>query len=322
VVLSDAEFVRAAQNGDVTSLGVLLERHRAPLYALAMQVLGRSPEAMDSVQDTFLIALREIGQLRDPQAAGPWLRTILRNVCLRRLKKGREIFLFGNDVSRFEQGPFESSAEEALDQLVLREWVWTALSELPEALKVTAMLRYFGAYPSYEEVSLILDVPIGTVKSRLNQVKVKLADALLKTAGLAHDEVCKLTEHHVCQYAEFTAAYNRGEVPSEYLSTFADDVVGAIGKWSFRGRKMLTEGLHEDMEAGMKLHPTNVLASEGVLVYEGTFENPPDDPLHCPPALSQVKFIRGGRVQRMRIYHAPRPREDWQDQPQEVPRNG
>ncbi|WP_273846812.1 hypothetical protein [Rubrobacter calidifluminis] len=39
-----------------------------------------------------------------------------------------------------------------MDQLALREWVWTAISELPEVLMVTAVLRYFGRYPSYEEI--------------------------------------------------------------------------------------------------------------------------------------------------------------------------
>src|SRR4051794_13943778 len=55
--LDDAELVRAAQNGDATSLGLLLERHRAALYALALRFLGRRPEAQEADQSTFLIAL-------------------------------------------------------------------------------------------------------------------------------------------------------------------------------------------------------------------------------------------------------------------------
>lgn len=58
--MSDAQLARAAQSGDAASLGVLLERHRAPLYALALRFLGYSSEAQDAVQDTFLTALRAI----------------------------------------------------------------------------------------------------------------------------------------------------------------------------------------------------------------------------------------------------------------------
>ena len=81
-MLNDAQLVRAAQGGDATSLGVLLERHRAPLHALALRILGHGPQAQDAVQDAFLIALRNIDRLREPQAVGAWLRVILRNVCL------------------------------------------------------------------------------------------------------------------------------------------------------------------------------------------------------------------------------------------------
>jgi DNA-directed RNA polymerase specialized sigma24 family protein len=82
VVLSDAELVRAAKGGDAASLGTLLERYRAPLYAQALRILGHRPEAQDAVQEAFIIALRRINQLREPEAVGEWQRTILRNVCL------------------------------------------------------------------------------------------------------------------------------------------------------------------------------------------------------------------------------------------------
>ena len=57
-MLSDTQLARAAQSGDAASLGVLLERHGAPLYALALRFLGYGPDAQDAVQDSFLTALR------------------------------------------------------------------------------------------------------------------------------------------------------------------------------------------------------------------------------------------------------------------------
>jgi RNA polymerase sigma factor (sigma-70 family) len=154
-VLGDAELVRAAQNGDAASLGILLERCQASLYALALRILGRGPQAQDAVQDTFLIALGSIDRLREPEAVGGWLRGILRNVCLRRLRERRGEILFDQPLRRVEERSLESPAEEAIDRLAMREWVSTALSELPEALRVTAILRYFGSYSSYEEISTI-----------------------------------------------------------------------------------------------------------------------------------------------------------------------
>jgi RNA polymerase sigma-70 factor (ECF subfamily) len=172
--MSDAELVRAAQGGGAASLGVLLERHRTPLYAFALSFLGHGPEAQDAVQDTFLIALRRIDRLREPEAVGGWLRTILRNICLTRLRKRRGEIPFEGLIESSGPQPSEPSAERYTDQLSMRDWVWTALAELPEVLRVTAMLRYFGSYASYAEISAILGIPIGTVKSRLSQVKSKL----------------------------------------------------------------------------------------------------------------------------------------------------
>jgi hypothetical protein len=63
----------------------------------------------------------------------------------------------------------------------------------------------------------------------------------------------------------------------------------------------------EQLEAGVKLHPTNILASKDVTVIEGDFENPPDYPFHCPPATSIVCFYRDGRIRGLRQYYAPRP---------------
>ena len=94
-MLGDAELVRMAQRGDATSLGVLLERHRAPLHALAIGILGSGSEAQDAVQDAFLIALRRIDQVREAEAIGGWLRVVLRNVCYARLRKRQGDQSFG-----------------------------------------------------------------------------------------------------------------------------------------------------------------------------------------------------------------------------------
>lgn len=85
--MSDVELIRAAQRSDAVSLGILLERHRALLHALALRMLGREPQAQDAVQDVFVIAVSSIERLREPEAVGAWLRGILRNVCLMRLRE-------------------------------------------------------------------------------------------------------------------------------------------------------------------------------------------------------------------------------------------
>ena len=147
-MLSDTQLARAAQSGDAASLGVLLERHRAPLYALALRFLGYDPDAQEAVQDAFLTALRPIDRLREPEAVGGWLRGIQRNVCLRRLRERQGERHFERPERDIELTFLESSVEEAIENLTTREWVWSALGRLPENLQLTVALRYFSGNSS------------------------------------------------------------------------------------------------------------------------------------------------------------------------------
>jgi hypothetical protein len=204
--------------------------------------------------------------------------------------------------------PSEASPEEAIERLALRDWVWTAFSELPEDLRVMAMLRYFGSYASYEEISAVAGVPVGTVRSRLNRAKAKLADALLETAGLAHDEARRITESQARYFEAAFEEYNRGEGYEMFASAFSEDCVIAFSDGSVHhGRGWVIEEGEGDLEAGMKLHITNVVASRDVTVIEGAYENPPDDPFRCPPVISMVGFYRDGEIDRMRMHFAQRP---------------
>lgn len=309
---SDADLVRAAQNGDSLSLGILLERYRASLHGSALGILGYGPQAEDAVHDTFLVALRKIDRVREPAAVGGWLHATLRNVCLMRLRAGQGEILSDELYRHLEGDPSELSAEASIDQLAMREWVWTALSELPEALRVTAMLRYFGSYASYEEIAAILGVPVGTVRSRLSRIKIKLADALLKTADLEHDEARRVTASSGRFFSEWFGENNRGKLNRDRLDVFSEDVALIFpDETVLRGRGAWAKIFEGTGGAGVRVHTTNVLASKDITVFEGDFENPPEDPFHCPPAMTQVYSYRDGRIHQVRFYYASRPdRED------------
>jgi RNA polymerase sigma factor (sigma-70 family) len=314
-VLSDEELARAAQNGDATSLGFLLEQHRAPLYALASHIFGHGAQAPDAVQDTFLIALSNFDRLRDPAAVGGWLRGITRNVCLMQLRAERQVYA-GDFDAYLERGISEPSIEETIDRLALREWVWTALSELPETLRVTAILRYFSSYPSYEEISAIMGVPVGTVGSRLSQVKIKLAEALLRTAELEHDGA-RLKSATLTRYVtEVFEECNRGQFQALTRFLSKEAVAVSPGMAVLRGRESVVKDLmsrmEEDVQDGVRLRLSNVIASKDMIVIESAFENPPDDPFHCPPSMVEVHLLRGDMTSTLRRYYAPRPNEDTQ----------
>ncbi|MEU9336737.1 sigma-70 family RNA polymerase sigma factor [Streptomyces sp. NPDC048290] len=183
----DATLTRAAQRGEVTALGHLLERHRAGMRAVALSILGPGADADDVLQDAALTALRRIGDVRDPAAVGAWLRMVVRNAARSVLRESAvlrslpvdEVHLPSTDI-----GP-----EQWLERSALRDWVWAALEELSPVLRMPLVLRHFTAsVTSYEQIAYACGVPVGTVRSRLSQGRAKLADALAATADAPHGD--------------------------------------------------------------------------------------------------------------------------------------
>lgn len=305
VLSNDAELAVAARGGDCACLGLLLERHRTRLYALALNMLGYGPDAEDALHETFLIALRRIGDLKDPQAVGGWLRTVLHRCCLQQLRRRRREILMADIPDRPDEG---TGVEERLEKVALREWVWDALRKLPEPLQATAMLRYFGSYPSYEELATILGVPIGTVRSRLSEAKRRLAEMLLETAGLADAEARSQSRESQRFYSEIFNGLNQHGERDRFLGHFAEDlqlVRGASKPVS--GRSFLAWEVDSDTKAGVRLEPQRILSARHVTVIEGLFVNPPEDPFHCPPGVVLVIFQRDGKARRLHLHLSPRP---------------
>jgi RNA polymerase sigma factor (sigma-70 family) len=125
---ADVELVRSAQSGEVGGLGLLLARHRGPMYAVALSILGPGSDAEDVVQDACLTALRRIGDVRDPEAVGSWLRALVRNGCRMRLRARTAVPVA--DVQVLARLPTEPDPAELLERSVSRDWLWAALEKL------------------------------------------------------------------------------------------------------------------------------------------------------------------------------------------------
>lgn len=191
---ADEELTRRAQAGETGALGLLLARHQAPMRAVAMSLLGYGPDAEDAVQDAALTALRRIGDVRDPAAVGAWLRAVVRNTSRMRLRAARETpGLDGLDHLHL-RGQEPSHPEQLIEQHAMRDWIWGAVEELPQQLRLVLMLRHFSGITSYQEIAAACEVPVGTVRSRLNQARAKMARVLMSTAAQTHDDASALTE--------------------------------------------------------------------------------------------------------------------------------
>ena len=131
------------------------QRHRVPLYACAMSLLRDRDAAMDAVQETFLVALTRLDEIRDPASVGRWLQTVVRNCCLMQIRRHRrEIVSSDVELPAHIPGP-----DQVLEGHALRNWVWTALEALTEEERVTLVLRYFIRCDRYQAIAAITGAP-------------------------------------------------------------------------------------------------------------------------------------------------------------------
>jgi RNA polymerase sigma-70 factor (ECF subfamily) len=303
---SDAELVRSARAGDQGSLGRLLVRYRAQLYAQALNIVGYRTEAEDAVQDTMVTALVRLADLREPQAFGAWLHAILHNRCLMALRRRRRLASPDETEKALRDLPDEECLEARIESRELRDWVWAALAQLPEAQRATMMLRHFGSFDSYEEISAILGIPLGTVRSRLFDARTRMARLLLARADREADDSCRIVAERAAFYTEAYRELGRGG-RNRFLAHYTEDLHFFYAGAGRRGRSYWDTVVDGTVDDGVEIGIDRVIASGNVTVLEGVFRNPPDDPFHCPPGAAFVLFHRNDRTWRLHVHHAPRP---------------
>jgi len=146
----------------------LVTEHYAPLYRYAYRLSGSAADAEDLTQEAFCTAQRKMSQLRDPARAKSWLFSILRNAYLHRLRADKHQHFVPveslSDVAEPPPDPVPPVEPERLQE---------ALNELPEVFRTPIILYYFEDF-SYRDIAEQMDLPIGTVMSRLARAKAHL----------------------------------------------------------------------------------------------------------------------------------------------------
>lgn len=269
-----------------------------------MTMVGYGPDAEDAVQEASMIALRRIGDLRDPAAAGAWLRTVVRNACRKQYLAPAELSL-GDSLAAVLRSA-EPDPARLLDQHATGDWVWHAIEDLSPPLRLVLMLRYFSGVTAYRDIAAACGVPVGTVRSRLSEARGKLERALLATAEAAHGDFRTLARARRRDAEELIAAVARGELESAFASCFSRSVkVSGPPGFDAEGYGRLIRQLERDQADGAGNRLVNVVASGDLAVWEFEMLSPAWDPHHCPPGAGWVLQLRSGWVERARIFRLP-----------------
>src|SRR3954454_19264072 len=157
------------------------------LYGTAMRLTRRPADAEDLVQDTYLKAFRSAHQFERGTNLKAWLFTILHNTFrnLRRHDGRNPVEVDSEAVERAPEGPSEPSPEQLLTRQTLDADLQAALDALPDGFRQAVWLRDVEEL-SYAEMAQVLDVPIGTVMSRISRGRRALSEGLkARRAGAA-----------------------------------------------------------------------------------------------------------------------------------------
>lgn len=160
----DAYYVSRCREGDDAAMRILIGRHRKRLVRIAANSLRDAHEAEDVVQDTFLKAFRELPRLREDRAFSGYLYRICVRLCMDRLRSRRP-----------EPGLVDRAVNAEGSSVETKVLVSKLLQHLTPDLRLTLVLREMEQL-SYEEIAETMDVPIGTVRSRLHAARERFRE--------------------------------------------------------------------------------------------------------------------------------------------------
>jgi RNA polymerase sigma-70 factor (ECF subfamily) len=176
--ISDAECVRKLQRGETDAFEILIRRHQKAIFNLVYRMLGDYDEAAEISQEAFLSAYRAIANFRGDSNFSTWLYRIALNHATTRRKSvnARQQRSVSIDNTEPPVDPHPGPAE-TMEKKEIRQRVQHALNRLEPEDATIILLRDLQDAP-YEEVARVLEIPLGTVKSRLHRARQALRSEL------------------------------------------------------------------------------------------------------------------------------------------------
>lgn len=184
---SELLLIEKSKNGDVASFEQLIHQYQLYAYNIAYRTLGHEEDAKDATQDALVKVFKNISQYTGDAQFSTWLYRIVVNTCKDYLRKRASLKESSFEVNGSDEESFLNELpatdtlqpEKQLERKMIQAKINEALEKLPPANKAVVVLRDIQGL-SYEEISIIEDCSVGTVKSRINRGRTYLRELLQK----------------------------------------------------------------------------------------------------------------------------------------------
>ena len=174
---SDDELVAAAQRGDGAAMDALLRRHYDRVHAICRRIAGSTRDADDAAQEAMIRVVNNLDRFDGRSSFGTWVYRIATNTSLDELRKRKrrpQLHVVDDDEA---PEPVDELSHRIVDAVADRLAIDEALAELPDDFRIPVVMRDVGDL-DYAEIALELDIPVGTVKSRIARGRRMLVERL------------------------------------------------------------------------------------------------------------------------------------------------
>ncbi len=179
---TDEELISRFQEGDVYAFEQIVHRYKEPLVNFIYHFVGNRIDAEDVVQETFLRVFKKKNLYRSIAKFSTWIYTIASNLAKTELRRRRRRRILSLSQMGYEDKDYElpdhfSSPDKTIERKTKEQIIRKEIEALPVKFKEVVVLRDIQEF-SYEEISQILNIPLGTVKSRVNRGRLRLQKQL------------------------------------------------------------------------------------------------------------------------------------------------
>lgn len=171
------QFLDRLRAGDARAFEELVIAYQHRVFGIALRMLGDAAEAEEVAQEAFLRAHRALAEFRGDAKLSTWLYAIVSRLCLTRLGSGERRMVRQGEEALLRLRHEAGEPDVALEQSELEAALHRAIAELSEERRIVVILRDLEGL-SYEEIAGILDLELGTVRSRLHRARMDLKDKL------------------------------------------------------------------------------------------------------------------------------------------------
>jgi len=177
---SDEKLILRFQEGDINAYNELVKRYKDRLLNFVFRYFNNVEQAEDVVQDTLIKLYTHASYYKNVAKFSTWIFTIAKNNALTELRKNKRKktdSLWTDDGQVIDINSKEESLDSKVQNEIAIDQLNKFLDEIPENFRMAVVLRDFQEL-SYDEISKILEIPIGTIKSRINRGRIQLAEKM------------------------------------------------------------------------------------------------------------------------------------------------